>query len=72
MRIEPYLDVMKKIQKALKINSFQVAETPLRRAIDEHLVAAYCLARDGHLKNMNGGAGPGEGAFQDIEPLATR
>lgn len=53
-----YPDVMEKVQKAVKKNSFQVAETPLRRAIDEHLIAAYCLAKDGHTGNMNGGAGP--------------
>lgn len=69
MSTELYPDVMKTIQKAVRRNSYQVAEGPLRRAIDEHLVAAYCLAKDGHLKNMNGGQGPGDGAFTVIAPL---
>lgn len=54
-----YPDLMEKIQKAIKKNSFDVGDTRLRQAIDAHLVAAYCLAKDGHLGNMNGGAGPG-------------
>lgn len=55
-----YPELAKKIQKAVKDNSFQVADTQLRRAIDDHLIKAYCLAVDGHLKNMNGGRGPSD------------
>lgn len=64
-----YAGLAKQIQRVVQANQCQVAEGPLRRAIDEHLVAAYLLARDGHLNNMNGGAGPAPNAFLAIAPL---
>lgn len=35
-----------------------VAERPLRLALNQRIIEIRMLARDGHLRNMNGGKGP--------------
>ena len=40
--------------------------TRVRHAINERLVEIRLLLRDGHLKNMNGGAGPARSRHEEL------
>lgn len=50
-------DILRKLDALERLND-NVAETPLRRAVNERIVECRLLVRDGHLRNMNGGKGP--------------
>lgn len=43
---------------ALERQIDNVGDTPLRHALSQRIVEIRMLARDGHLRNMNGGKGP--------------
>ena len=49
-------EIIKKTDKLRRLNQ-AVGNRRIRLAIDECLTAVYLLAKDGHLRNMNGGAG---------------
>lgn len=42
----------------IRIHADELADSKVRRAIDERCTEIFLLARDGHLNNMNGGKGP--------------
>ena len=46
--------IAKKAMKLRELNQ-SVGDRKTRQAIDECLTIVYLLAKDGHLKNMNGG-----------------
>ncbi len=45
---------------ALERLNDSVGTTSIRHQISEYVVRIRLLARDGHLRNMNGGRGPGK------------
>ena len=49
-------EIIKKTDKLRRLNQ-AVGSRRIRLAIDEYLTAVDLLAKDGHLQNMNGGAG---------------
>ena len=48
--------IAKKADRLRELNQ-NVGNRKIRHAIDECLTLVYLLARDGHLRNMNGGRG---------------
>lgn len=49
-------EIVKKTDELRRLNQ-AVGNRRIRLAIDECLTTVYLLAKDGHLRNMNGGAG---------------
>lgn len=55
---QPQLDCMQRMVSSLERRNDAISDRRIRHAINKRLVEIRLFLRDGHLQNMNGGAGP--------------